>query len=239
MLSCTTRRGGSTTAGRLCSKVLGVRHVSTAARVDQRGADNAFSSMFELADEKRNHLQEIVDEIMTLELRDARDLADVLEASLDSENFITTSVIPGRHPFPRPMHMFSGLDAATRPGMYQPYGLGGMLPQLGSPTTAPAVPQQTIAEPVVTRSPSEPEAPKEAAAPAQASSVVTLKLVSYEDGKKVTVVKEVRALLGLGLKESKDMVEDLPKILKKGLDKGEAQKVMEKFKSAGAEVVIA
>ncbi|KAF4750796.1 hypothetical protein FOZ63_015263, partial [Perkinsus olseni] len=63
--------------------------------------------------------------------------------------------------------------------------------------------------------PPEPEAPQaDAAAPAsaQTSSVVTLKLVSYEDGKKVTVVKEVRALLGLGLKESKDMVEDLPKV---------------------------
>ncbi|KAF4725992.1 hypothetical protein FOZ63_015768, partial [Perkinsus olseni] len=79
MLTHTARRGGSTTAGRLCSKVLGVRHVSTAAaQPDLRVADNAFNSMFELADEKRNHLQEIVDEIMTLELRDARDLADVL-----------------------------------------------------------------------------------------------------------------------------------------------------------------
>ncbi|KAF4703521.1 hypothetical protein FOZ63_000961, partial [Perkinsus olseni] len=232
MLTHTARRGGSTTAGRLWSKALGVRHVSTAAQGDLRGTDNAFNSMFELADEKRNHLQEIVDEIMTLELRDARDLADVLEATLDSENFITTSVIPGRQPFPHPMHMFSGLDAATRPGMYQPYGLGGRLPQLGTPTTTPAVPQQVNAEPAITSSPPEAEAPQaEAAAPApaQTSSVVTLKLVSYEDGKKVTVVKEVRALLGLGLKESKDMVEDLPKILKKGLDKGEAQKVMEKF----------
>ncbi|KAF4748371.1 hypothetical protein FOZ62_029464, partial [Perkinsus olseni] len=67
----------------------------------------------------------------------------------------------------------------------------------------------------ITSSPPEPEAPQaDAAAPAsaQTSSVVTLKLVSYEDGKKVTVVKEVRALLGLGLKESKDMVEDLPKV---------------------------
>ncbi|KAF4737454.1 hypothetical protein FOZ63_010927 [Perkinsus olseni] len=240
MLTHTARRGGSATAGRLWSKALGVRHVSTAAQPGLRVADNAFNSMFELADEKRNHLQEIVDEIMTLELRDARDLADVLEATLDFENFITTSVIPGRQPFPHPMHMFSGLDAATRPGMYQPYGLGGMLPQLGTPTTTPAVPQQVNA--AITSSPPEAEAPQaDAAAPAsaQTSSVVTLKLVSYEDGKKVTVVKEVRALLGLGLKESKDMVEDLPKILKKGLDKGEAQKVMEKFKSAGAEVVIA
>ncbi|KAF4676221.1 hypothetical protein FOL46_006230 [Perkinsus olseni] len=215
MLSHATRRGGSTRACRLCSKVLGVRHVSTAAQPGLRGADNAFNSMFELADEKRNHLQEIVDEIMTLELRDARDLADVLEATLDSENFITTSVIPGRQPFPHPMHMFSGLDAATRPGMYQPYGLGGRLPQLGTPTTTPAVPQQVNAEPAITSSPPEPKAPQAeaaAAAPAQTSSVVTLKLVSYEDGKKVTVVKEVRALLGLGLKESKEMVEDLPKV---------------------------
>ncbi|EER05128.1 50S ribosomal protein L7/L12, putative [Perkinsus marinus ATCC 50983] len=203
--------------------------------------------MFELTEaEKRNHLLEIVDEIMTLDLRDARDLADVLEATLKSENFITTSAIPGRQPFPHPMHMFSGLDASTRPCMYRPYGMGGMLPQSG------AVPHQQ--QPSVESAPSEERSKPEEGAPkpmvddagatstpaaaTQTGSLVALKLTGYEDGKKVTVVKEVRALLGLGLKESKDMVEDLPKILKKGLDKGEAQKVMEKFKSAGADVVI-
>ncbi|KAF4677597.1 hypothetical protein FOL47_000552 [Perkinsus chesapeaki] len=200
----------------------GVRCASTRSSVDE----NAFNLMFDLKDEKRNHLREIVDEIMTLELRDAKDLADLLEASIENPSFLATTVVPGRRPFPHPMHMFSALDAATRPGMYQPYGQGGILPQ----TTAPV---QHEPPPASTQGPSssvaESEAPtveetKKAAAKADSTSVVTLKLIGYEDGKKVTVVKEVRALLGLGLKESKDMVEELPKILKKGMDKSEAQK---------------
>merc|ERR1740130_1876753 len=67
---------------------------------------------------------------------------------------------------------------------------------------------------------------------------VTIKLVSYEAKKKISVVKEVRAMIGLGLKESKELVEGAPKVLKKGVKREEAEAFVEKLRAAGAEVSI-
>ena len=55
-------------------------------------------------------------------------------------------------------------------------------------------------------------------------------------GKKIQVIKEVRAMTGLGLKESKDLVEGVPKILKNGVPKQEAEEIKSKFESIGATV---
>ena len=54
--------------------------------------------------------------------------------------------------------------------------------------------------------------------------------------KKINVIKEVRALTGLGLKEAKDLVEGAPQNVKEGVDKDEAAKVKEQLESAGATV---
>ena len=54
--------------------------------------------------------------------------------------------------------------------------------------------------------------------------------------KKINVIKEVRAITGLGLKEAKDLVEGAPKPVKEGVDKDEAAKVKEQLESAGATV---
>lgn len=54
--------------------------------------------------------------------------------------------------------------------------------------------------------------------------------------KKINVIKEVRALTGLGLKEAKEMVENTPKELKEGLSKEEAEEVKKKLEAAGAAV---
>ena len=56
--------------------------------------------------------------------------------------------------------------------------------------------------------------------------------------KKINVIKEVRAITGLGLKEAKDLVEGAPKPLKEGLPKEEAQKIKEILEKAGAKVEI-
>jgi large subunit ribosomal protein L7/L12 len=56
--------------------------------------------------------------------------------------------------------------------------------------------------------------------------------------KKIQVIKEVRALTGLGLKEAKDLVEGAPKPLKEGVEKDEAQKIKEKIEAAGGQVEI-
>ncbi len=56
--------------------------------------------------------------------------------------------------------------------------------------------------------------------------------------KKINVIKEVRGLTGLGLKEAKDLVEGAPKTVKEGVSKDEAQKMKEILEKAGAKVEI-
>ncbi|MFQ5465964.1 MAG: 50S ribosomal protein L7/L12 [Thermodesulfobacteriota bacterium] len=62
---------------------------------------------------------------------------------------------------------------------------------------------------------------------------VILKAIGSE---KIKVIKEVRALTGLGLKEAKDLVEGAPKPVKEGVDKEEAEKVKKQLEGVGAEV---
>ena len=66
----------------------------------------------------------------------------------------------------------------------------------------------------------------------------TVILKSFADGKKIPVIKEVRALTGLGLKEAKDLVEAGGKTVKEDISKDEAQKAKEKLEAAGATVEI-
>ena len=54
--------------------------------------------------------------------------------------------------------------------------------------------------------------------------------------KKINVIKEVRAITGLGLKEAKDLVEGAPKPIKEGLDKNEAEELKKKIEATGAKV---
>ena len=56
--------------------------------------------------------------------------------------------------------------------------------------------------------------------------------------KKINVIKEVRALTGLGLKEAKDLVEAVPKPIKEGIKKEEAEELKKKFEEAGATIEI-
>jgi large subunit ribosomal protein L7/L12 len=62
-------------------------------------------------------------------------------------------------------------------------------------------------------------------------------LISSGD-KKIQVIKEVRAITGLGLKEAKDLVESAPKAVKEGVSKDDAEKIKEKIEGAGGQVDI-
>ena len=75
-----------------------------------------------------------------------------------------------------------------------------------------------------------------AAAPAgEEKSEVSLFLAAAGD-KKINVIKEVRAITGLGLKEAKDLVEGAPKEVKAGVNKKEAEEIKSKLEAAGAKV---
>jgi large subunit ribosomal protein L7/L12 len=74
-----------------------------------------------------------------------------------------------------------------------------------------------------------------AAAPAEEKTEFTVMLVAAGE-KKIEVIKEVRAITGLGLKEAKDLVEGAPKAVKEGVNKDEAEKVKAQLEKAGAKV---
>ena len=74
-----------------------------------------------------------------------------------------------------------------------------------------------------------------AAAPAEEKTDFVIFLSAAGD-KKINVIKEVRALTGLGLKEAKDLVEGAPKEVKKGVPKKEAEEAKKKLEAAGAKV---
>jgi large subunit ribosomal protein L7/L12 len=74
-----------------------------------------------------------------------------------------------------------------------------------------------------------------AAAPAEEKTEFNVILVSGGD-KKIQVIKEVRAITGLGLKEAKDLVEGAPKPVKEGVSKDEAAKIKKQIEDAGGQV---
>ncbi|PYD07230.1 50S ribosomal protein L7/L12 [Pseudomonas syringae pv. pisi] len=98
-----------------------------------------------------------------------------------------------------------------------------------------------MAAPVMSMQPSAPGAasePKEEAPKKEEKTEFALKLEAFEAAKKIQIIKEVRALAGLGLKEAKEMVEGVPKIIKTGVSKEEGEKMRDKLKELGATVVL-
>jgi large subunit ribosomal protein L7/L12 len=76
-----------------------------------------------------------------------------------------------------------------------------------------------------------------AAAPAEEKTEFTLVLAKAGD-KKIDVIKEVRAITGLGLKEAKDLVEGAPKTVKEGVSKADVEKFKKQLEAAGAAVEV-
>ncbi|MDZ7622558.1 MAG: 50S ribosomal protein L7/L12 [Candidatus Competibacteraceae bacterium] len=76
-----------------------------------------------------------------------------------------------------------------------------------------------------------------AAAPVEEKTEFDVVMSSFGE-KKVEVIKVVRALTGLGLKEAKDLVEGVPSTIKEGIPKAEAEDVKKKLEDAGAKVDI-
>ena len=80
-----------------------------------------------------------------------------------------------------------------------------------------------------------------AAAPEEAAAEKTefdVKLASFDAASKIKVIKEVRAITELGVKEAKDLVEGAPAVLKKGIKKEEAEAIKEKLAKVGGVVAI-
>ena len=82
-----------------------------------------------------------------------------------------------------------------------------------------------------------PGAAAAAAAPVEEQTEFDVILIAVGD-KKIQVIKEVRAVTGLGLKEAKDLVEGAPKPVKEGVSKDEAKKIKEQIEAAGGQADI-
>ena len=80
-------------------------------------------------------------------------------------------------------------------------------------------------------------APAESAAVEEEKTEFDLILVSFGE-KKINVIKEVRAITGLGLKEAKDLVEGVPNAVKEAVNKDEAEEIKAKLEGAGATVEV-
>jgi large subunit ribosomal protein L7/L12 len=76
-----------------------------------------------------------------------------------------------------------------------------------------------------------------AAAPAAEKTEFTVELTNAGD-KKIQVIKVVRELTGLGLKEAKDLVDGAPKVLKDGVSKADAESMQKKLEAEGAKITI-
>ena len=123
-----------------------------------------------------------------------------------------------------------GLSVQVRSG----WGLGASA-AVFSDGPAPSGPSASAAA-----APSAPSAgglgEKKEAAPAQAS--FTVRLDSFAAADKIKIIKEVRTATGLGLKESKELVEAAPKVVKKDLSKADCDALVAKLKEAGAKVTV-
>jgi large subunit ribosomal protein L7/L12 len=75
-----------------------------------------------------------------------------------------------------------------------------------------------------------------AAAPAAEEKTEFDVILTGDGGKKINVIKEVRAITGLGLTEAKTLVESAPKAIKEGVNKAEAEKIKKQLEEAGATV---
>jgi large subunit ribosomal protein L7/L12 len=86
---------------------------------------------------------------------------------------------------------------------------------------------------------SDASASAEAATPVvEEKKIFDLKLVGFDDKSKIKVIKEIRAITGLGLKEAKDLVDSVPKVLKKDVKKEEAEQIKDVLTKVGAVVEI-
>lgn len=160
----------------------------------------------------------LVDEIMSLTLIEAADLCDLCQEKLAPGD---GAPIPGRMPFPHPMGMFPGMPMG---GMPQ----GGAMPAMPAAAPAAAAPAAAEAEAAAPEAETKKEEKKK--------ETYTIKLVSYVTAKKINVVKEVRAVTALGLKEAKEFVESAPKVIKKAVPAADAEAIKAKLEAAGAEV---
>mmetsp|Transcript_19258 Transcript_19258/g.42727 ORF Transcript_19258/g.42727 Transcript_19258/m.42727 type:complete len:236 (-) Transcript_19258:68-775(-) len=175
----------------------------------------------------------LADKLMSLTVSESADLVAECQARIPGGQMWD---IPGRTTFPHPAELFAG-QGAGGVSIIPPMGggMGGMQMPMGMPAGMPAAPAPA-AQPAAAAV--EAGAPADAAAEpvAEKKQMVAVKLTAFDAAKKINIIKEVRAFTGLGLKESKEFVEGLPKVLKKGVPIAEAETIKTKFEAVTGKI---
>jgi large subunit ribosomal protein L7/L12 len=128
---------------------------------------------------------------------------------------------------------------SPRQGCFELLLLLTQLPPLQTRLNIPDVALQSFAPAAGGAAAPAAAAPEEAAEePVQEKTMFNLKLQSFDAAAKPKIIKEVKSLLGLSLVESKKFVESVPKMLKEGLVKEEAEKIAKTLKDLGAVAVL-
>jgi len=149
-----------------------------------------------------------------------------------------------------PAWIFAGSGPGVRLMLMPPLGsaimgphMGELLSQQGASgqIAAPALVAEATpeaAELEANAGTEETAAETEKVAEAPLKATVTLRLLSFEAANKIKVIKEVRAMLGEGMKETKDRVESAPCTLRKSVPRADAEAQAEKLRAVGAEVAL-
>lgn len=184
----------------------------------------------------------LAEQVLSLSLIEAADLCELCQEALQASP--NQKLPSGRSPFPHPGGYFAGpfMDATMPPpfgGVGQPWmappgnvqlprqlsqhnASDSSLPEGGAAETPQDAPEETVAKKNVTKE----------------SKTVSVRLEAFTAARKIALVREVKSLLGLGLKEAKDTVEEAPKLLKANVLREEANQWKEKLEAAGATIVI-
>merc|ERR1712217_404876 len=135
--------------------------------------------------------------------------------------------------FPHPMIMFPGASLpVAMPEMPMPQAMpADAIPASTAPVAVPAAADSIVEEAKL-------DVSVETKPKKEEKQFLTIKLLSFAVAKKINVVKEVRAVTQLGLKEAKELVEGAPKIVKKGVPAADAEAMRDKLVAAGAEVAL-
>ncbi|CEM26138.1 unnamed protein product [Vitrella brassicaformis CCMP3155] len=215
--------------------------------------------LMELSQAEADQLCQLLTEKMT-----PRPAASVSSKGKGKDKF-EPKPVASRVPFPHPAGMFLGVRAPlalgmrplTLPGVGAAIAAKGNLEQMAAMQANMAANPEAYATSGAAPPPAQPVAAAAddteaasaevypssggaaSASAAEEKPVVGLKLHKLGDAsKKIAVIKEVRALTTMGLKESKELVESVPKMLKRGMAREEAQTWKEKLEALGAEVTL-
>ncbi|UKK01790.2 hypothetical protein MACK_001143 [Theileria orientalis] len=172
----------------------------------------------------------LVDEILNLTLIEAADLCSLCQEKLSENINMNANFIPGRHPFPHPNTFFQNVG-------YMPPG--PMVPNSMGPTPNASNTQDSASS--TTSGTSDGATNVNTATSKQdkkADAKKSIKLVGFDKEKKIEIIKTVRTLLNINLRESKELIESYPKVIKKNLDADEVERISKLIIDSGGQIEV-